>query len=418
MQIRQLTNQEFNNFSENFSSKSFYQSSEYGFVMNNHGYDSLLIGLEENGIIIAASLLLLKKEGRFKYAYAPKGFLIDFDDFELVFKFTKLLKEFLAKDNIVAVKINPLIIRKIFDFKKQISYDKPNYEDINKFLQQNGYYHLGYNNFFESLKPRFEGFVDISLSEHQLFKNLNKQYRTKIRTAIRSGIKIFKGEAKDLDLLYQFTKDKYIRELNYYQDSFGYFSNRNKIDFYFTKLDTSVYLRSVQKKLHDQEQLSTKLNNLMISSNGLKKDRVIKKKLNVEKYLQQYNNDLVMATNLLKNNPDGIVTAAILIIKHGVEVNVLIHGYDEDLKKLNSTHLLIWQLMCFYKKLGFTKFNLGGMSNVISDKDKYVGLDNFKLGFDAKVIEYIGDLELVVSKRNYSLYRNYLPIKNFLKNKN
>ncbi len=415
MIIRQLTNQEFNNFSDNFSLKSIYQTSEYGFVMNNHGYDSLLIGLEDNGVILAATLLLVKKEGKFRYAYAPKGFLIDYDDFELVFKFTSLIKPFLAKDNIVAIKVNPLIIRRIYDFKKQVSFDKPNYEDINKFLQQNGYYHLGYNNFFEALKPRFEAFVDISLSEQELFKNLNKQFRTKIRTAIKSGVKIFKGQATELDYLARFTKDKYVRELNYYQDCLGYFTNRNKIDYFYTKLDTSVYIRKCQEYLHKQEQLSTKLNNEMIASVGVTKDRIIKKKINIDRYIQQYNNDLVVATNLLKQYPDGVVTAAILVVRHGLEATILINGYDENFKKLNSSHLLIWQLMQYYKSLGISKFNLGGMSNVTTDKDQYVGLDEFKLGFNSTVVEYIGDFELVISKRNYSLYRNYLPIKNLLK---
>ena len=92
-------------------------------------------------------------------------------------------------------------------------------------------------------------------------------------------------------------------------------------------------------------------------------------------------------------------------------------GYDKNFKKLNSKHLLIWQIMEIYQKLGFTKFNLGGMSNLTIDANKYSGLDEFKLGFGAKMVEYAGDFELITHKRNYNLYRNYVPLKKLIKSK-
>lgn len=92
-------------------------------------------------------------------------------------------------------------------------------------------------------------------------------------------------------------------------------------------------------------------------------------------------------------------------------------GYDKKYKRLNSKHLLIWQLIEIYQKIGFHQFNLGGISNMTVDSNKYSGLDEFKLNFGAKMIEYAGDFELVTNKRNYNLYRNYVPLKNLIKSK-
>ena len=78
---------------------------------------------------------------------------------------------------------------------------------------------------------------------------------------------------------------------------------------------------------------------------------------------------------------------------------------------------MIWQIIDIYKKLGYTKFNLGGMSNITIDDKKYTGLDEFKLGFGSYMYEYAGDFELVTHKRNYNLYRNYVPLKNLIKSK-
>lgn len=61
MQIRELTNQEFNEFISKYNTKSIYQTPEYGFTMNDEGMDTIFLGLIDNENIIAASLILIEK---------------------------------------------------------------------------------------------------------------------------------------------------------------------------------------------------------------------------------------------------------------------------------------------------------------------------------------------------------------------
>ena len=62
MHIRELTVPEFDGFTEQFSSGSIYQTSEYGYVMNNNNFDMLILGLvDQNNAIYAATLLLIEK---------------------------------------------------------------------------------------------------------------------------------------------------------------------------------------------------------------------------------------------------------------------------------------------------------------------------------------------------------------------
>ena len=63
----------------------------------------------------------------------------------------------------------------------------------------------------------------------------------------------------------------------------------------------------------------------------------------------------------------------------------------------------------------YKKFNLGGMTNPNLNNNKYDGLNEFKLSFDATCIEYIGDLELITNQKLYNLYRNSKPIRYILK---
>ena len=416
MQFRELNEQEFIGFTNNFPLKSIYQTLEYGLVMQKQNYQTFLLGLLNNNTIVAATLILVKKEEGFKYAYAPRGFLLNYEDFYLLRDFTNHIRNFLGKMNIIGIKINPLIIRNVYNFDEQTVSNNPNYQLIYESLKQNEYYHLGYNNFFEALKPRFEAIIELNQPLYQLFKNIKKNYRTKIRSAIKNGVRVYKGTADDLGYLYDFTKHKYSRNLEYFKDCYQFYAKRNMIDLYYTKLDTKIYLKTIQDKLSHYEEYSNKLNDQIIEKKGQKKS-IINKKINIDRYLDQYKKELVNATNLLRTYPDGVITSCLLLIRQDKEITILIDGYDKRYKRLNSKHLLIWQIIETYQKLGFTKFNLGGMSNMTIDANKYSGLDEFKLNFGAKMIEYAGDFELVTHKRNYNLYRNYVPLKNLIKSK-
>ncbi len=414
MYLKELTNQEFNNFMSNSKDKSIYQTPEYGMVMANQKFKPIMLGLFKEDIVVAATLVLINKEEGFKYAYAPRGFILNYEDFYLLKDFTNYIRNYLGKMGVMGIKINPPIIKNIYNFKLQTKEVNPKYDLIFEALKNNGYYHLGYNNFFEALKPRFEAIIDLNLPIYDLFKNIKKEYRTKIRSAIKNGIKIYKGDITNLNYLYQFTQKKYKRNLEYFQDCYSYFSKRDMIELYYTKLDTKLYLKNIQDKLNYCEEQSNELNNKIMKS---KKQKLVNKKINIDKYLFKYKNDLIEATNYLHNYPEGVVTACVLLVKQDKEITILMDGYDKKFKKLNSKHLLIWQIMEIYQKKGYTKFNLGGMSNLTIDDKKYSGLDEFKLGFGAKMVEYAGDFELVTHKRNYNLYRNYVPLKKLIQSK-
>lgn len=414
MYIKELAKEEFDKFTDIYPIKSIYQTSQYGNLMRNQGYQDMYIGLMDDNKIIAASLILIKNESKFKYGYAPRGFLLNYDDPNLISEFTNLLKQYLSKSGIMGIKINPLILKNIYDFQNQKSINNPYYDKIFNDLKNNEYQHLGYNNFFEALKPRFEAIIDLKKPLNILFKNIKKEYRTKIRSAIKNGVKVYKGNVYTLDTLYEFTKHKYIRDLNYFKDCYGFFYEKNMIDIYCTKLDTKQYLQVTQQKLAYYENQSNILNKKITSNLIKNKQKLINRKIVNDKHVELYKKQLVEAINILRINPEDVTTSAAIIIKQGKEATILIDGYDINYKKLNSKHLMIWQLIETYKKQGFEKINLGGMSNFIVDSKKYTGLNQFKLNFGAKMYEYAGDFELVTNKMNYNLYRNYVPLKKLI----
>lgn len=411
MFIKELTTDEFKNFTKNYNIGSIYQTSEYGFVMNHQNYSTIFLGLsDESHNILAASLILIEKRKNFKYAYAPRGFLIDYNNYSLLEHFTKEIKKYLGKQNVVAIKINPLIVKSIYDKKYDVLATNNYFNNVMESLKKLGYYHFGFNNYFEALKPRYEAIIDLDVPYYMLFHNIRKEFRTKIRSAEANGVKVYKGTDKNLEYLYLQTSKKYPRDLEYFKDCYKYFKKENKIEFFYTKLDTSKYLKQITKKYQQQEKICNDFNNQLISSNS---ENLVKRKMEADKEMAYYKKQLVKATNYLKNYPDGIITSSALVVMNNHEIQILMDGYDSKYKVLNSKHLLIWKLIERYSNLGFKKFNLGGMTN--PSEKKYKGLNDFKLNFNAKCIEYIGDLELITNNTLYFMYRNSLSLKGIIK---
>lgn len=409
MNIKLLEKEEFLEFSKKFTPSSIYQTVYYADAMEKQRYDILYIGYIENGFLKAASLILVYKVNGFKYALAPRGFLIDYNDEQLVANFTKTVKKFLGKKDIVAIKINPMIIKKIYDSKGRGIFNNNLFDITFQRLTKNGYFHLGYNNYFEALKPRFEAFINLDLNFIQLFGNMEKSTRNKIRKASRDGIKIYHGEKEDLKYLFEQTKNKYPRDLEYYNDLYDSFDKDNLIDFYYSKLDTTDYLKHIQHMHSIFTKESNELNKSLIK-NDKNSDKIINRKLIVDKEVVKYRNKLAQATEYLKKYPNGIVTSSALVIKWHDEVHIIMDGYDDKYKKFGAKQLLIWKLIGRYARLGFKKLNLGGVSNINEPKNKYKGLNDFKMNFHSNVTEYIGDFELITNSPLYFMYKNSFGI--------
>ena len=406
MQIKELTNEEFKKFTNKFNVKSIYQTVEYGFVMNHENYDTIFLGLADKNDIIAASLILIQKRDKFKYAYAPKGFLIDYNDTELLKIFTVQIKKYLGKLGVIAIELCPPIIKTKYSNKNEISYKNENYTKIFNSLTKLGYRHLGYNNYFEALKPRYEAILDLNLPYYTLFKNIKKTVRTKIRNAENIGIRIYKGDINNLDYLYIQTKNKYPRELEYFKNCYKYFSKENNIEFYFAKIDTVKFLKLCNRNFASQEEKCNKLNNELKNNKNL-----LKEKMENDILLDRYKSNLIYATRLLSKYPEGIVVSSALIVKNGKEINLLMDGYDTKFKRLNAKHLLIWKLIQKYSELNYEKFNFGGIVNPNIKDNKYLGLNEFKLNFNSNIYEYIGDFELVTNKILYFIYKSQSKFK-------
>lgn len=400
MLIREINKEELNNYLSKIQ-HSLYQTEEYAKTMEKQNFNIKILGLEENGNIIGSTILLITKKIGFTYAFAPRGFVIDYNNNLLLNKFTSEIKKYCKKNGIVAIKLNPRIIKEINGNINN------NYKDICSNLNKLKYIHLGYNDFFESFKPRFEAIIEIK-NKNEMFKNIKKEYRTKIRSAIDNGVEIHKGTYEDLKYLYLQTEKKYPRDLLYFQYLYYYFNQNKKIDLFYAKLDCEKLLNKFRNLYIKQEKICNEINNQMEIEHSNKLTAI---KIEADNLLGKYHDQLTTASKMIQRYPKGIIIASALFIKEDNEVYMIMDGFDKNYKRYNAKHLLIWEALNYYKNYKY--LNLGGITSL--KEDKYKGLNNFKMNFGSTAYEYIGDLELICIPSKYFLLKNAIPYQNIIK---
>lgn len=416
MYLKELTNEEFSSFTDYFIQSSIYQTTEYAFVMNKQGFDSVFLGLvDDSERIIAATLVLIHKKFGFKYAYAPRGFLLDYTNYPLLEAFTMAIKKYLGKKDIIAIKLCPMLVKSVYNADSVLIGNNRNFETFMANFKKLGYYHLGFNNNFESLKPRFEAILDLDKPPYDLFKHFKRGLKNKIRGTSKIGMEIYKGNKEDLEHLYLETKDNYPRNLGYFDDIYYFFGKSDRVEFYYTKLNTEKFLTISKSDYEKLENFNNALNSVILSRNIKEKDKFINQKLRADLRFETFKKRLVQATNYLRDDPNGIITATALILKYRDTVYLFMDGYDKKYREFNSKHLLLWTLIEKYSKLGFKHFNLGGMSNINLKENEFMGLNTFKQNFNPKVYEYLGDFELITNQGLYFMYKNAAPLRNIFK---
>ena len=96
MEFTTLTEDEFRKFYLTHPLKTFLQSPEIGMLRVKSGWQVDYVGVKKKDTIIAATMLLSKPQFLHKLEfYAPRGFLLDYNDKKLLKFFTEQIRKFI-----------------------------------------------------------------------------------------------------------------------------------------------------------------------------------------------------------------------------------------------------------------------------------------------------------------------------------
>lgn len=396
MKLVELSNTQFDEYAKTHPLSSYCQASKYALVMTDYGYSYDYIGMvDDDNRILAAALILTKKiKGNVKYGYSPKGFLINFYDKELLKTFLKLLTDHYKKQDFVFIKFNPEIIIGETSLKNKLVVNyNGNVRIIDDLKAYNVKRRLELKE-FDLMMPKFNAYIDLKKFD---INNINRNFRKKIKHGVERGLYLTIGNAKEIDTLYEFTKNKSKRPISYYRNMYNVFSRDNSIDLVFIKIDFQKYLNSIRKKFDAEQVQNDNWNKLLQDNPGERK--FVQRKMNSDRIVESLKAKIIYATNELKKNPE-VTIAAALVVKHHNRVSIIASGYNDLYKKENPNHFLHYSIIERYKPY-FSFCDIGGVTGNFEDTSEYEGLNDFKTKFGSKIYEYIGEFDLICSERTF-----------------
>ena len=397
MKMIDISEEKFEEFRNKNPYDNFCQTSNYGSFMKKQGFDFKYIAYTTNDHeILAAGLVLTKKIGkRYYYAYCPKGFLIDYSDSELVKKFTKSLIKYYKRKKIVFLKINPEV--PIATINPNNNYERtPNdNEEILNNLKSLGFKKRKEGKPLDLLEPKLTTIVDLKDFD---FDNINKDLKDKIEISRENGLEIIEGDYSNIDTLYDISKDYTLNNKEYYKDLYEEFNKNKNADIFLVKVNYETYLINAKKRVEKEEEKNIEINKKFKDN---KDDLIFEEKMRSDKNLEKFKQDIVYATNGLKNNNNSFVAGA-LVIKHNNKVTIVLTGKTTEYDYLYPEYYLYYKLIEKYKE-DYEYIDLYGIANDFDEASKYIDINKLKTDFNSNIIEYIGELDIIISEWRFKI---------------
>ena len=269
MKIVKLNSKQFDLFTENHRYRNYYQTSMYSNVMSKFGYKTQYLGVvNENNSLIGAALILYRTIFmKYKIAYAPRGFLFNYENKQKVYELTEQLKKVLGKSGFMLLRIDPYIPLTVRDANGAIM----NFNNMGNTIIENikdaGFKYKGKNLYFETEKPRWEALITLQKNAEEIFAKLDKRTRNKIRKATNSGIIVSRDKSQGITNLFKFIEQRDKKPLSFYQEMVKQFSEN--IDIYYAKIKTETFLinsrRNYEKEQEYNDELAEKIQNMELN---------------------------------------------------------------------------------------------------------------------------------------------------------
>ena len=421
MEFVTLSEKEFLKYSEECPITSFFQQPLWGKVKEDNGWDHYYVGLKDKKKVVAATLLLSKKIKFFKNMfYAPRGFLLDYSNYEILREFTKGIKEFLRDKNALFLKINPYIDYQERTVDGEVVPDTKKDKLMDE-LKKLGFVHNGFyidQDKKTDLEPRWISVLDLENIESidDAYKNMRSSTKWRINNSKKNSLEIIEA---DSDNLFEFKnlmkhtaerREFVDRPLSYYQNMFKILKKEDMVKVLLVKINFKKLLEASKNNLEETKKKKTEL------KDNARREKQLKE-LNLEQ--ERFEKKIQVLEDTIKEYGESKIIAGGWYMLYGREVNYLFGASYKQFMKYNSQYLLQYEMIDYAIKNGYKAFNFYGIDGNFDEKSKGYGLFDFKRGFNACVHELVGEFDLVIDKGRYKLYRTsfalYRKIKNLFK---
>lgn len=417
MEFVTLTEKEFLDYSKKSNITSFFQTTYWGEIKKDNGWESHFLGLKSGKKVVAATLLLSKSIKIFgTMFYAPRGFLLDYSNLNLLEEFTNYLKAYLKEHKALFLKINPYVDYQMRNVDGEVIEGTENHELMDK-LKDLGFVHKGFyidQDKKKDLEPRWISVLDIKdKTMDELYKDMRSSCKWRINNSRKNCLKIIEADESNLiefKNLMKHTAERreFIdRPLSYYQNMFKILKKEDLVKVLLVEINF--------KELRDfsKEELEKKEEKLKEFEGNTKKAGQVKE-LELEK--TRLIDKIALLEKTIEENGEKKIIAGGWYMLYGREIIYLFGASYKAFMKYNSQYLLQYEMINYAVEHGYETFNFYGIDGNFDESSKGFGLFDFKRGFNACVHELIGEFDLVISPVMYKLYTFSFNSYKFIKN--
>ena len=398
MDFVELTEKEYQKFWENHPLKTFLSAPKIAKLREKSNWKSYFVGVKENKKVVAAALLLShKRKFNVNEFYSPRGFLLDYNNKELLTFFVEKVKEFAKSKNGYILRIDPYVIYKQRDINGDIVEGGEDNTHVVDHLKSLGFKKVKTEN-MEQVGWMFSLGLE-GKTEEQILKEMKPNTRNTIRKAEKLGITMTELSYDELDRFQNIMeetgerKNFAVRNVEYFQNMYNLFHESNEVKYYVTELNLKEYIKRLNDEIKEKEE---KLSNLGDAkyNDGQRK--------NINSEIESLKKRIDDAEEIREKTKKDIITlSGSMFILIDPEIIYLSSGNYEEYMRFNSQYLIQWELIKYGIKNNFKKHNFYGIPANINEHPKDYGIYEFKKGFNGYVEELIGEFELPLKKEYY-----------------
>ncbi|MCS4485390.1 aminoacyltransferase [Staphylococcus americanisciuri] len=416
MKFTNLTTAEFGQFTDAMPYSHFTQMTGNYELKVAEGVETHLVGIKDsNNQVLAACLLTAMPVMRvFKYFYANRGPVLDYDNQELVHFFFNELSKYAKKHHALYVKVDPYLPI----YKR--NHDGEILEDYNmawifKKFESLGYQHEGFTTGFNPVTQiRYHSVLDLTdKTAKDVLNGMDNLRKRNTKKVQKNGVKIRFLAEDELPIFRAFmeetsaTKDFEDRTDDFYYHRMRHYKNRVLVPLAY--IDFEAYIKELEvEEAQYRKEIAKAEKDLAKRPDNQK---AINKKQNLEKQLEANQAKMTEARILQEKHGNELPISAGFFIINPFEVVYYAGGTANEFRHFAGSYAVQWEMINYAIDHKITRYNFYGISGDFSETAEDAGVIKFKKGYNADVIEYIGDFIKPINKPAYAAYNKLKRLK-------
>ena len=206
------------------------------------------------------------------------------------------------------------------------------------------------------------------------------------------------------------------RPLSYYQKMFKEMDKNNFIKILLAELDTNTSIKEYEEEINKvKNEIKDREKQYNLDPTKVNKNKYDQKQQASNDEIKRLEKNINHLKELRDKHGDIIVLGGILFYLSKNEVLSSVGGSYDEFMEFQSAYTLHFAGMKYAIENNYDRYNFYGISGVFDEKNPLFGLYSFKRDFGGKVVELIGEFDLVVDKFTYFIYNVAFKLYYFIK---